>query len=201
MIIITDTKGRAMKIGRLLVRLIVGGLFIGHGTQKLLGWFGGPGPDGTEQMMYKIDMHPARRQAFAAGLTETAGGALLAAGLATPLAAASLIGVMVTAIRKVHAENGVWITRGGYEYNLVLIAALLGLVDGGPGDLSADRALGIHDTGPAWALAALAAGAAASALVIELGRTPVAQDAASEPDPEAVDEAASRKEFTAQASR
>jgi putative oxidoreductase len=46
--------------------------------------FGGPGPDGTEQM-YKIDMHRAPRQAFAAGLTETAGGALLAAGLATPL--------------------------------------------------------------------------------------------------------------------
>ena len=190
-----------MKIGRLLVRLVVGGLFIGHGTQKLFGWFGGPGPDGTEQMMYKIDMHPARRQAFAAGLTETAGGALLTAGLATPLTEASLIGVMLTAIRKVHAENGVWITRGGYEYNLVLIAALLGLVDGGPGDLSADRALGIHDTGPAWALAALAAGAAASALVIELGRTPVARDAAGEPDPEAVDEVASREEFTARASR
>jgi putative oxidoreductase len=194
-------KGHVMKIGRLLIRLVVGGLFIGHGTQKLFGWFGGPGPDGTEQMMYKIDMHPARRQAFAAGLTETAGGALLAAGLATPLAAASLVGVMLTAIRKVHAENGVWATRGGYEYNLVLIAALLGLVDGGPGDLSADRALGIHDTGPAWALAALGAGAAASALVIELGRTPVTQDAASEPDPEAVDEAASREEVTAQASR
>jgi putative oxidoreductase len=194
-------KGHIMKIGRLLLRLVVGGLFIGHGTQKLFAWFGGPGPDGTEQMMYKIDMHPARRQAFAAGLTETAGGALLAAGLATPLAAASLIGVMVTAIRKVHAENGVWITRGGYEYNLVLIAALLGLVDGGPGDLSADRALGIHDTGPAWALAALGAGAAASALVIELGRTPAAQDADSEPDPGAVDEAAPREAVAAQASR
>ena len=190
-----------MKIGRLLVRLVVGGLFIGHGTQKLFGWFDGPGPDGTEQMMYKIDMHPARRQAFAAGLTETAGGALLTAGLATPLAAASLIGVMLTAIRKVHAENGVWSTRGGYEYNLVLIAALLGLVDGGPGDLSADRAFGIHDTGPAWALAALGVGAAASALVIELGRTPALQDAASEPDPEAVAGAASREKFTAQASR
>lgn len=189
-----------MKIGRLLVRLVVGGLFIGHGTQKLFGWFGGPGPDGTEQMMYKIDMHPARRQAFAAGLTETAGGALLAAGLATPLAAASLIGVMLTAIRKVHAENGVWSARGGYEYNLVLIAALLGLVDGGPGNLSADRAFGIHDTGPAWALAALGAGATASALAIELGRAPVAQDAPGEPDPEAVDED-SREELAAQASR
>jgi putative oxidoreductase len=189
-----------MKIGRLLVRLFVGGLFIGHGTQKVFGWFGGPGPDGTEQLMYKIDMHPARRHAFAGGLTETAGGALLAAGLATPLAAAGLIGVMLTAIAKVHAGNGVWNTKGGYEYNLVLIAALLGLVDGGPGDLSADRALGIHDTGPAWALGALGLGAAASALAIELGRSPV-RDAQSKPDEQAVDEAAARGGVAAQASR
>jgi putative oxidoreductase len=159
-----------MKIGRLLVRLVIGGLFIGHGTQKLFGWFGGPGPEGAAGMMGKIGMHPPRRNALAAGVTETAGGALLTVGLGTPLAAASLIGVMITAIRKVHAANGVWVTDGGFEYNLVLIAALLGLVDGGPGTLSADRALGIHDTGPAWALAALGAGAAASALTIELAR-------------------------------
>lgn len=95
-----------MKAGRLLVRLVIGGLFIGHGTQKLFGWFGGPGPEGTSGMMDKIGMHPPRRNALAAGLTETGGGALLAAGLATPLAAGSLIGVMITAIRKVHAANG-----------------------------------------------------------------------------------------------
>jgi putative oxidoreductase len=159
-----------MKAGRLLVRLVIGGLFIGHGTQKLFGWFGGPGPEGTSAMMDKIGMHPPRSNALAAGVTETAGGALLVAGLATPLAAGSLIGVMITAIRKVHAANGVWITDGGFEYNLVLIAALLGLVDGGPGALSADRALGIHDTGPGWALAALGTGAAASALTVELAR-------------------------------
>jgi putative oxidoreductase len=90
--------------------------------------------------------------------------------LATPLAAAGLIGVMLTAIRTVHLPNGPWAANGGYEYNLVLIAALLGLVDGGPGDLSLDRALGIHDTGPQWAIGALALGAAASTLTIELGR-------------------------------
>ena len=159
-----------MKIGRLIVRLVIGGLFIGHGTQKLMGWFGGPGPDGTAGMMDQLDMHPPRRNALAAGVTETAGGTLLATGLLTPLAAASLIGTMITAIRKVHASHGPWVTNGGYEYNLVLIAALAALVDGGPGPLSADRLLGLHDTGPAWALAALATGAAASAATIELAR-------------------------------
>lgn len=159
-----------MKVGRFLVRAVIGGLFIGHGTQKLFGWFGGPGQGGTEQMMEGLEMRPPRQHALAAGVTETAGGALLAAGLATPLAAASLIGVMITAIRKVHLEKGPWNAGGGYEYNLVLIAALLSLVDDGPGALSADHALGLRAAGPGWALAALAAGAAASTATVEMGR-------------------------------
>jgi putative oxidoreductase len=158
-----------MKIGRLVVRAVVGGLFIGHGTQKLFGWFGGPGLSGTEQTMEKLRLQPARYNALAAGAGEAVGGALLVAGLATPVAAASLIGVMITAMRTVHVQNGPWNSSGGYEYNLVLIAALLGLVDGGPGELSIDRAFGLHDTGPAWALGALALGAGASTLTIELG--------------------------------
>jgi putative oxidoreductase len=165
-------------IGRLLARAVIGGLFVGHGTQKLFGWFGGPGRDRTEQMMEKLEMHPPRAQAILSGATETTGGALLAAGLATPLAAAGLIGVMVTAIRKVHLKNGLWVSGGGFEYNLVLIAALLTLVDGGPGDLSLDRALRIHDTGPGWALASLGLGAATSAAVIEAGRRLAARRAA-----------------------
>lgn len=158
-----------MKAGRLALRLLIGGLFIGHGTQKLFGWFGGPGPEGTAQMMGGLGMHPPKRNAIAAGATETAGGTLLALGLATPAAAAALTGVMITAIRKVHLPNGPWVADGGYEYNLVLIAALFAIVDGGPGKYSLDQLLGIHDTGPAWALGALAAGAAASTAMIELG--------------------------------
>jgi putative oxidoreductase len=169
-------------LGRLLLRGVIGGLFIGHGTQKLFGWFGGPGRDGTEQMMGKLEMHPPRAHAVVSGATEATGGALLAAGLATPLAAAELIGVMFTAIRKVHLKNGPWVSKGGYEYNLVLIAALVALVDGGPGNLSVDRALGIHDTGPGWALGSLAAGAATSAAVIEAGRRLAARRAAAQED-------------------
>ncbi|MBO0809070.1 MAG: DoxX family protein, partial [Actinobacteria bacterium] len=128
-----------MSYTRLLARAVIGGLFIGHGTQKLFGWFGGPGPQGTEQMMQKLEMEPRRHQALTAGMTETAGGGLLALGLATPAAAAGLTGVMLTAIRKVHLRNGPWNTNGGYEYPLVLIAALLTLADSGPGELSLDR--------------------------------------------------------------
>ncbi|HET7328194.1 MAG TPA: DoxX family protein [Nocardioidaceae bacterium] len=158
-----------MKLARLAARTIIGGLFIGHGTQKLKGWFGGPGLEGTGEMMQALDMHPPRRNAIAAGATETAGGALLVLGLATPLASAGLIGTMITAVRKVHLAKGPWAAGGGYEYNLVLIAALLALAEEGPGDVSLDAALGLEKTGPAWALAALALGAAASTASIELG--------------------------------
>jgi putative oxidoreductase len=159
-----------MSIGRLGARLLIGGLFVGHGTQKLFGWFGGPGRAGTEGMMESLGMRPAKVHALLAGATETAGGTLLAAGLATPLAASAITGVMTTAIRKVHLPNGPWAANGGWEYNAVLIGAVTALVETGPGDLSLDRALGIERTGPAWALGALATGVATSFLTMAVAR-------------------------------
>jgi putative oxidoreductase len=152
-----------MKIGRLLLRLAVGGFFFGHGTQKLFGWFGGPGLDATAQGFHKMGMRPGRRNAFAAALTETVGGTAVALGAATPLVVAPLISVMLTAINRVHLKNGPWNSAGGYEYNVVLIAALLTLAEVGPGELSLDHALGQERYGPGWALAALALGAAGAA--------------------------------------
>jgi putative oxidoreductase len=143
-----------MKIARLLLRLVIGGLFIGHGTQKLFGWFGGPGLDGTAQMFDRLGMRPGRRNAEAAGIAEAGGGAAIAAGFATPVAAAALTGTMLTAIKRVHWNAGPWVSNGGYEYNLVLIAALLTLVEIGPGRLSLDAALGTERCGPRWALLA-----------------------------------------------
>src|SRR6188472_3702068 len=90
---------RCMKVMSLTTRLLIGGLFIGHGTQKLKGWFGGPGLEGTAGFMTSLELHPGKRNALAAGMTETTGGTLLALGLGTPLAAAALTGTMVTAIR------------------------------------------------------------------------------------------------------
>ncbi len=159
-----------MDLGRLAARTVIGGLFIGHGTQKLFGWFGGPGLDGTEGMMRSLRLYPPRVNAIAAGATETAGGALLAAGLATPLATSALTGVMATAIRTVHLPNGVWNSSGGYEFNATLIAALTALAETGPGDLSLDAALGRRWHGARWAVVSLALGAAASAATVAIGR-------------------------------
>jgi len=158
-----------MKLGRLICRTIIGGLFLGHGTQKLFGWFGGPGLEGTTQMMDKLELRPPREQALVASWAETAGGAMLVLGFLTPLAAAMLTGSMVTAIRKVHLPNGLWNMNQGYEYNLALIASLAAIIDGGPGEPSLDGALGIQCTGTGWTLASLAAGAAGSTLAIEMG--------------------------------
>jgi putative oxidoreductase len=159
-----------MTLGRLLARTVIGGLFVGHGTQKLFGWFGGPGLDGAGQTMHSLELRPGRRHAMAAGLSEAGGGALLALGALTPVAASLITGTMITAIRKVHFAKGPWNTQGGYEFNLALIAGAAALVDCGPGAPSVDRALGIEARGNLWTLAALAAGAAGSQLAIEAGR-------------------------------
>jgi putative oxidoreductase len=149
-----------MKLGRLLLRLTIGGFFIGHGTQKLFGWFGGYGLDGTSQFFEKLGLRPGRTNALAAGTAEAGGGALLTIGLATPVAASAVTATMLTAINRVHLKNGPWVTNGGYEYNAVLIAAVIALAEVGPGPLSLDAALGREWHGPGWALAALGAGAA-----------------------------------------
>jgi putative oxidoreductase len=171
-----------MKIGRLATRLLVGGLFVGHGMQKLTGDFDGPGLEGTTQMMEKLELEPAKPHAYLVGATETVGGALFALGAATPLAASALIGSMVTAIRKVHGPNGPWVTDGGYEYNLVLIAAFAALTDAGPGKPSVDAARFPRLRGKLLALASVAAGVAGSYLVTEVfsDSEPAPQEGASE---------------------
>jgi len=157
-------------MGRLIARVAVGLLFAGHGVQKVFGWFGGPGPEGAGQMMDSIGLRPGRRNAMLSGAVETAGGAMLAAGFLTPVAGAALTGNMVTAIETVHRSSGFWNQNGGYEFPLTLIAAVAAIVDGGPGPLSLDEALGIDASGSTWALLSLATGVAGSALVIEAGK-------------------------------
>ena len=110
-------------------------------------------------------------------MAEALGGALLTLGALTPVAGAMLTGTMVTAIRKVHLDKGVWSTDGGYEYNAVLIAAVFALAQHGPGRPSVDESRFPRMHGTGWALAQLAAGAAGSFLVT---RPPLAQ-----PEPEA----------------
>ena len=164
-----------MDIGRTILRGVVGPLMIGHGTQKLFGWFGGHGVEGTGGFFESLGMRPGRRHASAAGAAETLGGALVTLGALTPLASTLVSSVMITAIRKVHADKGPWVTGGGYEYNLVMIAAVTALADDGPGRPSADAEVAPWLRGRGWAIASLAAAAAGSWL---------ATDRFNEPEPQ-----------------
>ena len=152
-----------MKVGRLLLRATVGGFFIGHGTQKLFGWFGGGGLKGTAEGFESMGLKPGTVHAGAAGAAETLGGAGLLLGYRTPLASASIVSVMLTAIHRVHLKNGPWASKGGFEYNAVLIAAAASLAESGPGALSLDALRGKEKSGALWGLFSLVAGAAGAA--------------------------------------
>src|SRR4051812_35957661 len=133
-----------MRFGPLLIRAVVGPLFIGHGTQKLFGWFGGHGVEGTGGFMESLGYKPGKRYAALGGLAEAGGGLLLFFGLLTPLGAAAIIAMMINAIFAVHAENGAWNQEGGYEYPLVLAVAAgaIALADGGAASI--DKMFGLN---------------------------------------------------------
>ncbi|WP_328338134.1 DoxX family protein [Streptomyces violaceus] len=152
-------------LGLLLLRLGTGGVLAAHGTQKLFGWFGGGGIEGTGQFMESVGYVPGKASATAAGLAETGAGTLLALGLATPAAGAAAAGAMAGAAA-VHTPNGFFNQGGGYEYAATLGLTAAGLAVTGPGRLSLDHLLG-HAVNRGWMIpAAFAATAAGTVLVV-----------------------------------
>lgn len=168
-----------MDIGLLLLRLVIGGTLAAHGAQKLFGWFGGPGLDGAGKGFEMLGFSPGRRHALMAGVTEVAAGLLLAAGLATPVAASIFVAVMLVAAVSVHVKQGFFLATGGYEYNLVLGVAGLSFAFTGPGLLSLDAAVGVYLDGSLWGLAAVIVGVIGGALQLSTRRqSPLPQGAA-----------------------
>ena len=166
-----------MDIGLLLLRLAVGLTLAAHGTQKLFGWFGGPGLDATGQFFAMLGFHPGRRHALMAGLAETGGGLLLALGLLTPVGAALPFSVMLVAAVTVHIKKGFFAQNGGYEYTLVLGIAALTLAFTGPGSLSLDALLGYYLSGRFWGVAALFVGVLGGVMSLIQRRTLPTQQA------------------------
>jgi putative oxidoreductase len=130
-------------IALLVLRLVLGGVFVAHGAQKLFGSFGRPGIEGAAGFHDQLGIKPGKPTAILAGLAEFVGGILIIAGFLTPLAALALIVVMIVAILKVHLRHGFFAASGGYEFNLVLIAVAVALLLAGSGAFSIDAALGI----------------------------------------------------------
>jgi putative oxidoreductase len=134
-------------VGPLVLRLALGAVFVAHGAQKLFGISGGGGLTGTAAFFAQIGLAPAYPLALFVGIVEFAGGLLLGAGAFTGIAAAVLSADMLVAFWTVHLASGFFLNwtqapgQGhGYEFNLVLIAALVSLMFTGPGTLSFDRA-------------------------------------------------------------
>jgi putative oxidoreductase len=159
-----------MGIGLLLLRLTLGFIFVAHGTQKLFGWFGGPGFDAIGQFFEALGFVPGRRHALMACLAETAGGLCLALGFLTPIAAAFLLSVMLVASVAVHLEKGFFVQNGGYEFGLVLGLGTLSLAFTGPGSLSLDELFGYAMSGTFWGVGALVVGLLGGAIQLVLRR-------------------------------
>jgi putative oxidoreductase len=143
-------------LGKLIMRLVIGGLLMGHGSQKLFGWFGGYGVSGTAGWLESLGLRPGRVWAWFAGLGEFGGGLLTALGFLHPIGSLSLIGPMAVATGTVHAGKPVWVTEGGAELPVTNIATGIGLSLMEPGRFSLDSLLKIK--APTWLIGLTMAG-------------------------------------------
>ncbi len=161
-----------MELGLFLLHVVPGLLLMGHGAQKLFGWFGGHGPAGTGQFMDSLGMRPGQHMALAAGLTEFGGGLLLALGLLMPLAAVMIASTMLVAALTAHRGKGIWATNGGWELTLLYGLIPVALTFHGAGEWSLDNALGwgAELSGLGWGLGALAVAALGAVTVVGAAR-------------------------------
>lgn len=132
-----------LSVGLLILRLVVGLTLAVHGTQKLFGWFSGPGLAKLKVGFEKQGYKPVWLWISFVILGEVGGGVSVALGFLTPLGAAGIFGAMFMATFKSHWKNGFIVSKGGYEYTLVLMAVSITIGLGGPGNYSLDALLRI----------------------------------------------------------
>ena len=133
-----------LALGLLVLRLVIGPTVAAHGAQKLFGWWGGPGMTGWVGAMNRMRIRPAAPWAWLSALAELVGGLAFAVGLLNPLPSLAIAGSMLVAIALVHWPRGFWSTKGGYEFNLSILAAITAIALAGPGAYSLDAALRIQ---------------------------------------------------------
>ena len=150
-----------------IFRVGLGGVLFAHGTQKLFGWFGGGGIEGTSKGMHAMGFRPAKPSAVLAGLGEAGAGLALALGFGTPAAGAAAATTMGVAA-SVHAPNGFFATEGGLEYPAVLGLAAASFTIGGPGSFSLDSVTG-HVLDRPW-MRAVALAVIPTAIAIQVFR-------------------------------
>jgi len=140
-------------------------VFVGHGGQKLFGWFGGGGIGAATEEMEKFGLRPGRAHGLAAGAGQFGGGVLLLAGFLTPAACTVTCSTMLTALWAACLPRGFFARNGGIEYPLLLLAGLLLVAGEGPGPLSLDHRLDLDCSGVTVAALTLVGAAAGSSAV------------------------------------
>src|SRR5262245_14128018 len=158
-----------MDTGLLIIRLAAGLVMAAHGSQKLLGWFGGYGIAGTGAHFERIGFRPGRPFAAAAAAGETFGGVLMALGFLGPVGPAAVLSVMIVAALAVHWQNGFFVTTNGIEVPFLYAAVSVGLALTGAGRYSIDAWLGLASNWtPALTLSALAVAVAGGLVSLKM---------------------------------
>ena len=154
-------------VASVVARGALGASIAAHGAQKLLGWFDGPGPDGTAKFMKHLGFEPAERYARLSALGEITAGVLIATGAFGPIGPMLLTSVMTTAAGSVHISNGYFNEKKGVELNAIYAIAALLLAVNDYGRISFDHATGLRKkTSSLVGLAGVAAGVAAGLFVL-----------------------------------
>jgi putative oxidoreductase len=129
-----NTASATTDIALLLARVGLGGILMAHGWQKL----DEQGISGTAEGFDAMGIPLPEAAAYFATYVELVGGALLIAGLLTPLVGLLVVGDMAGAYWYVHRGNGVFAGEGGYELVAVIGLLALTLAAAGAGRLSLD---------------------------------------------------------------
>jgi putative oxidoreductase len=166
-------------IAMLVLRVGIGTIFVAHGLQKLLGWWGGPGWEGWKGFIGYLGLRPPLFWASISLVAELGGGLVLIAGLLVPLAGAGLVAQSIVLFKKVHWANGFWTSNGGIEFPLAFLVGAFAVQVLGPGAWAIDSLLPVevlYEPAVRWTLLGLAV---AGALVAAFWPVPAKPEAPS----------------------